>query len=102
VIRAAGDQGGNGGGPVREPAPPSQPVVQQALADWQSAGASAAQSAQLRQVSVSIHALPASYLGEEAGNQFSISSNAAGSGWKLGARASTGLEDSDNLQDVIW
>jgi uncharacterized protein (TIGR03118 family) len=56
VIRAAGDQGGNGGGdPVREVAAPSQPVqqtltgrqlqpvVQQALADWQSAGVTAAQ-----------------------------------------------------------
>ena len=81
VIRAAGDQGGNGGGDsVREVAAPSQPVqqtltrqqlqpvVQQALADWQSAGATAAQLAQPRQVPVSIGALPDSYLGEEAGN----------------------------------
>jgi hypothetical protein len=89
VIRAAGDQGGNGGGdPVREVAAPAQPVqqkltgqqpqpgVQQALADWQSAAATAAQLAQLRQVSVSIPALPASYPGEEAGNQVWISPNA--------------------------
>jgi uncharacterized protein (TIGR03118 family) len=82
VIRAAGDRGGHGGGdPVREVAAPSQPVqqtltrqqlqpvVQQALADWQSAGATAAQWAQPRQAPVSIEALPASYLGEEAGNQ---------------------------------
>jgi uncharacterized protein (TIGR03118 family) len=58
VIRAAGDQGGNGGGgPALEapaPAPsvrqaPTRPqlgpVVQQALSDWQGAGATAAQPA---------------------------------------------------------
>jgi uncharacterized protein (TIGR03118 family) len=128
VIRAAGDQGGNGGGdPVGEAAAPSQPVqqtltlpqllpvVQQALADWQGAGAAAAQSAQLRQVPVSIQALPASYPGEEAGNQVWISPDAAGRGWSPGASTRTGrmdlrsvlghkvghvlgLEDSDNLQ----
>jgi uncharacterized protein (TIGR03118 family) len=56
VIHAAGDHGGHGGHhPVREAAAPSQPVpqtltrpqlqpvVQHALADWQSAGATAAQ-----------------------------------------------------------
>jgi hypothetical protein len=56
VIHAAGDQSGNGGGgSVREAAapsqpvqqwltrPPLQPVVLQAIADWQSAGATAAQ-----------------------------------------------------------
>jgi prepilin-type processing-associated H-X9-DG protein len=109
VIRAAGDQGGNGGGdPVREAAAiPS--------ADWQSAGATAAQLAQLRQVPVSIQALPAWYLGEEAGNQVWISPNAAGWGWNLSASTSTGrmdlhsaldhefghvlgLEDSDNFR----
>ena len=86
MIRAAGDQGGNGGGgTVGEVAAPSQPVqqtltrlqlqpvVQPALADWQSAGATAAQLAQLRQVPVFIQALPASYLGEEGGNQVWIS-----------------------------
>jgi hypothetical protein len=131
VIHAAGDQSGNGGGdPVREAAAPAQPVqetltgpqlqpvVQQALADWQSAGATAAQLAQLRQAPVSIQELPASYLGEEAGNQVWISPNAAGWGWNLGAQAAAGqmdlrsvldhefghvlgLEDSDNLQDVM-
>jgi uncharacterized protein (TIGR03118 family) len=131
VIRAAGDQGGNGGGhPGREAAAPSQPVqqmltpahlqpvVQQALADWQSAGATTAHSAQLRQVPVSIQALPASYLGEGAGNQVWTSPNAAGWGWGLGASTPTGrtdlgsvpddefghmlgLEDTDNLPDVI-
>lgn len=131
VIRAAGDQGGNGGGhAVREAAAPAHPVhqtltraqlqrvVHQALADWQSAGATAAQLAQLRQVRVSIQALPASYLGEETGNQVWISPNAAGWGWNLGASKSThrmdlravldhefghvlGLEDSGDLQDVM-
>jgi hypothetical protein len=74
--------------------------------------------AQLRQVPITIQALPASYLGEEAGNQVWISPNAAGWGWNLGARAPSGrmdlrsvldhefghvvgLEDSDNLQDVM-
>jgi hypothetical protein len=60
VILAAGDQAGNGGG-----APASVP---------------AAQLPQLRQVLVSIPALPASYLGGAAGNQVWISPNAAGSG----------------------
>jgi hypothetical protein len=75
VIRAAGDQGGNGGGPVQQTLsrPQLQPVVQQALPDWQSAGATAAESAQLRQMPVSIQAPPASYLGEEARNQVWIS-----------------------------
>jgi uncharacterized protein (TIGR03118 family) len=131
VIRAAGDQGGNGhGDPVREAAAPSQPVqqtltqaqllpvVQQALADWQSAGGTAAQLAQLRQAPVSIQALPATYLGEEAGNQVWISPDAAGWGWNLGASTPAdrmdlrsvldhefghvlGLGDGDDLQDVM-
>jgi uncharacterized protein (TIGR03118 family) len=130
VIRAAGDQGGNGGDPVREAAAPwqpvqqsltppqLQPVVQQALADWQGAGATTAQLAQLRQVPVSIQPLPTLYLGEEARNQVWISPNAAGWGWNLGASTPSGqmdlrsvldhefghvlgLEDSDNLQDVM-
>jgi hypothetical protein len=45
-----------------------QQVVQQTLADWQSAGATAAQLAPLPQVQVAIEALLASDLGEEAGN----------------------------------
>jgi uncharacterized protein (TIGR03118 family) len=98
VIRAAGDQGGNGGGP-------NAPVA-------------AVQSVPLPQVLVSIPALPALYLGEQAGNPVWISPNAAGSGWNLGARAPTGrtdfrsvrdhafghvrgLEDRDNLRDAM-
>jgi uncharacterized protein (TIGR03118 family) len=129
VIHAAGDQGGSGkGDPVREAAAPAQsvqqtltppqlqPLVQQALADWQSAGATAAQVAKLRQAPVTIQVLPASYLGEEAGGQVWISPNAAGWGWNLGAYTGRmdlrsvldhefghmlGLADSDNLQDVM-
>jgi uncharacterized protein (TIGR03118 family) len=82
VIHAAGHQGGNGDDdPMREVAAPAQPVqqafawqqlqpfVQQALADWQSGSAPAAQWALPQQGPVSIQPLPASYLGEEAGNQ---------------------------------
>ena len=112
VIRAAGDQGGNGGGDsVREVAAPSQPVQQtltrqqlqpvehQALADWQAAGATAAQWAQPRQVPVSMGALPASYLGEEAGNQVWISPNAAGWGWNLDASTPSGGMDLRGVLD---
>jgi uncharacterized protein (TIGR03118 family) len=97
VIHAAGDQGDDDGG---------------------DAGATEAQLAQVRQVLVSIPVLPASYLGEEAGNQVWISSNAAGGGWNLGASTLTGqmdvrsvldhefghvlgMENSDNLHDVM-
>ena len=57
--------------PVRQTPtrPQLQPVVQHALADRQGASATAAQLAQPPQVPVSIEALPASDLGEEAGNQ---------------------------------
>jgi prepilin-type processing-associated H-X9-DG protein len=101
VIRAAGD----GGNPVREVAAPSQPVqqtltrqqpqvvVQPVLADRQFAGAAAAQSAQLPQALVSIGALPASDLGEEAGSQVWISPNGASWGWDLGASTPTGQVD---------
>jgi uncharacterized protein (TIGR03118 family) len=81
VIRAAGHQGRTGGGDsVREVAAPSHresqaltgrqrhPLVQQALADRQGAGATAARLAQSRPVPVSIEALLESYLGEESGN----------------------------------
>jgi hypothetical protein len=112
VIKAAGDQGESGGGdPVREAAAPARPVrqtltraqleavVQQALAEWQSAGATAAQLALLRHASVSIQPLPASYRGEEAGGQVWISPNAAGWGWNLGARAPAGRMDLRSVLD---
>ncbi len=130
MIHAAGDQGGNGNDdPMREKAARSkplqqthvrqlQPVLQQAFADWLNAYATATQPAQLRQVPVSIQSLPASYLGKEAGNQVWISPNTTGRRLKLGASSPTGrmdigsvighksgnvlgLEDNDNLQDVI-
>jgi uncharacterized protein (TIGR03118 family) len=79
VIRAAGDQGGNGGGnPVLQAAVPSQPaqqtltrplqqpVVQQALADWQS---------------------------EQAANQVGISSDKAGLGSNRQGALSRRLSD---------
>jgi hypothetical protein len=47
--------------------PQLQAVAQQALADWQSADATAGQSAQLGQVPVSLQALPASYFSATGG-----------------------------------
>jgi uncharacterized protein (TIGR03118 family) len=112
VILAAGEQGGNGGGDaVRELVAPAhpvrqmltqrqlQPVVHQALADWQSGGATAAQLAHLRQMPVSVQALPASDLGEEAGNQVWISPNAAGWGWNAGESTPTGRMDLRSVLD---
>jgi hypothetical protein len=109
--------------PVGQALTPQQlrPVVQQAIADWQAAGATAAQTAALRQAPVHISALPGSHLGEEAANQVWISPNAAGWGWYTGASPPApssermdlrsvvdhefghvlGLDDSDNLQDVM-
>jgi hypothetical protein len=58
-----------------------QPAVQAAIADWQAAGASAAQVVALNQVQVHIAPLPASHLGEEAGGEIWISPNAGGWGW---------------------
>jgi uncharacterized protein (TIGR03118 family) len=115
VIRAAGDQGGNGGGdPGRAVAAPSQrvqqtltgqplqTVVQHALADWQGTVATAVQLAQPRPVPVSIEAIPASYLGEEAGNQVWISPNAAGWGWDVGASTPTGRMELGWMLDHEW
>jgi hypothetical protein len=115
VIRAAGDQGGNGGGDaVREVAAPAQPVqqtltwqqlqmvVQPVLVDRQVAGAAAAQSAQLPQALVSIGALPASDLGEEAGSQVWISPNTASWGWDLGASTPIGQVDLRWVLDHEW
>jgi hypothetical protein len=110
VIRAAGD----GGNPVREVAAPSHPVqqtltrlqlhmgVQPVLADRQVAGAAPAQSAQLPQALVSIGALPASDLGEQAGNQVWISPDSAAWGWDLGVSTPTGRMDLRWVLDHKW
>jgi len=68
-----------------------QPVLQAAIADWQAAGASAAQVAALNQATVHIASLPPSYLGAEAGNQIWISPNAAGWGWFMDASPASNL-----------
>jgi hypothetical protein len=98
MIHAAGDQDGNGGGDAGR--------------------AAAAPLAQQQKVLVSVPALPASYLGEEPGNQVWISPNAAGWGSKFSVPMPTGqtdlgsvpdrelghvlgVEDGDNLQDVM-
>jgi uncharacterized protein (TIGR03118 family) len=110
VIRAAGNDGNS----VREVAASSQPVqqtptrpqlqvvVQPVLADRQVAGAPAAQSVQLPQAPVSIGALPASDLGEEAGSQFWISPNTASWGSELGASTPTGQVDLHWVLDHEW
>ncbi len=108
VIRAAGDQSGNRCDPVHEAGVQSQhvqqPVAQQDPADWQSGGPTAAQLAQLGQVPITIQALLASYLGEEAGNQVWISPDAKGWGRNLvrvvldhESGHVLGLEDGDSL-----
>jgi uncharacterized protein (TIGR03118 family) len=98
VIHAAGDQDGNGVG--------------------DSGSAASAPLAQQRKVLGSVQALPASYLGEEPGNQVWISPNAAGWGWRFSVSMPTGQTDlrsvpdhelghvlglgnSDNLQDLM-
>ena len=68
-------------------------------AHWAAVAPALCQSAQLRQAPVSIQAPPASYLGEEAGNQVWISPNAAGGGWNLDARAPTVRMDLRSVLD---
>jgi hypothetical protein len=108
-----------------------QPVLQNAIAGWQAAGASATQVALLDGVQAHIAALPNSHLGEEAVGEIWISPNAGGWGWYIdtspaanqafpatpGSPASgkmdllsvvshelghaLGLQDSENTQDVM-
>jgi hypothetical protein len=66
-----------------------QPVVQQAIASWQAAGASPAQVALLEQVPIHIGVLPSSYLGMEAGGEVWISPDAGGWGWFVDASAAS-------------
>ena len=79
VIRAAGDQGGNGGGNL-------------VLARWRPSRATTAGAGLHR-------GAPASYLGEEAGNQVWISPNAAGWEWNLDASTATGRRDLGGVLD---
>jgi hypothetical protein len=58
-----------------------QPVLQNAIAGWQAAGASATQVEILNGVQAHIATLPSSHLGEEAGGEIWISPNAGGWGW---------------------
>jgi hypothetical protein len=95
-----------------------QPVLHDAIAAWQVAGASPAQLAAMSQALVHIAALPTRYLGEEAGGQVWISPNADGWGWSTGATPAPtrmdllsvlthelghvlGLGDSANGRDVM-
>jgi hypothetical protein len=108
-----------------------QPVLANAIAGWQAAGASATQIALLNGVQPHIATLPAGQLGEETAGAIWISPNAAGWGWSLdrssaskqalpGTRGSPGagkmdllsvvshelghvigLADSPNIQDVM-
>jgi hypothetical protein len=58
-----------------------QPVLQAAIAGWQTAGASPMQIALLKQVPAYIAPLPALHLGEEAAGQIWISPDASGWDW---------------------
>jgi hypothetical protein len=61
------------------------PVLQEAIAPGQAAGASAAPVAALKQVQVAVAAVPGSRLGEAAGPGIWISPHAAGGGWFVDA-----------------
>jgi hypothetical protein len=58
-----------------------QPIVQEAVARWSSAGLDAAALAKLAQVQFVIGDLPSSYLGEATGSRIYLDTNAAGHGW---------------------
>ena len=57
------------------------PIVNEAIAQWSSAGLSAAEVQKLRQAQFVITDLPGSYLGETEGNVVYLDANAAGNGW---------------------
>ena len=58
-----------------------QPIVNEAIARWTSAGLDAATVAKLTQVQFVISDLPGAYLGEAEANRIQIDTNAAGYGW---------------------
>jgi uncharacterized protein (TIGR03118 family) len=114
VIRAAGDQSGNGGGqPLHESAassqavhqavipPQLQPVVQQTPADWPRSGATVPQWVQPHQETVSLPALTASYQGEVAHSLVRIRPNAVGVGRTLGPSTRTGQTDPHSVLDHV-
>jgi hypothetical protein len=70
-----------------------QPVLRDAVAAWQDAGASPAQLAALDRAPVHIAALPSRYLGEEAGGQVWVSPNADGWGWSMSTTPAHGRMD---------
>jgi hypothetical protein len=57
------------------------PIVNQAIAQWSSAGLSAAEVQQLRQAQFVVTDLSGAQLGEAAGNVVYLDANAAGNGW---------------------
>ncbi len=57
------------------------PIVNEAIAQWSSAGLSAAEVQKLRQAQFVITDLSGSYLGETEGNVIYLDANAAGNGW---------------------
>ncbi len=115
VIRAAGDQGGNGGDhPLRAVAasskpvqqtpilPQLQPVVQQAAADWPRPDAAAPQWVQPHQETVSVQPLTASYLSEKASSQVGIRPNAADGSRTLDSSTRTGRTNLRSVLDHVF
>jgi hypothetical protein len=115
VIRAAGDQSGNGNGgnqPLRAAAaalpiiqqtsiPQMQPVIQQSVADWSRPNAAALQWVQ-HQETDSIRALPASHMGKVASSPVVISPNAAAGDWMLDSLARTSRTNIRSILDHVF
>ncbi len=72
---------------VASPNPPTltqaqiEPIVSEAIAQWGSAGVSAADIQKLEQVQFVVSDLPGAHLGEAEGNVVYLDANAAGNGW---------------------
>ena len=78
-----------------------QPVLHDAIAAWQAAGASPAQVAALNRTPVHIAALPSSYLGEEAAGQVWISPTAGGWGWYVDAAPAAPASPAAGKMDLL-